>query len=368
MTQYKVRSRDLVDLVTDIRSGAIILAPYFQRKLVWRLAHKIDFIKTILLGYPFPEIFLSRGTLDVVTMKSTSCIVDGQQRMNAINEFILDTFPVEDRIFTNLTQDEKERFLKYEVAIIDLDLPQNDPRIIEIFKRLNRTFYALSAIEKLSTEFGSSEFMLVAKMLCGELQKEADDENQKKQKNIDPGLNGSDPNISEEFTQWGNNLSIDSFLKLVIDAPIFSKHEIQRQVHLAYTLNLMSTMIDEFYNRNEQVVPNLERYSEQFDIREQITNRLDRAAAAFHEFGFKENSAWYSKSNAFSLMIVLDVYADDIANCSASQVKILKSNLEQFIENPHTEYSLAAREAVNNKRQRLIRHDAICELFGQSFS
>ncbi|MBS1131976.1 MAG: hypothetical protein H6R16_2978, partial [Proteobacteria bacterium] len=41
MTKYKVRSRDLVDLVNDITNGALILSPFFQRKLVWRLAHKV---------------------------------------------------------------------------------------------------------------------------------------------------------------------------------------------------------------------------------------------------------------------------------------------------------------------------------------
>lgn len=368
MTQYKVRSRDLVDLVTDIRSGSIILAPFFQRKLVWRLAHKTDFIKTILLGYPFPEIFLSRGTLDVVSMKSTSCVVDGQQRMNAIKEFINDEFPVEDRIYSQLDQIEKENFLKYEIAIIDLDLPQNDPKIIEIFKRLNRTFYALSAIEKLSTEYGSSEFMLVAKMLCGELQRDVDEDGQSKPKNIDPSLRKNDPNVSEDFTEWGNSLEIEDFLSLIIDAPIFSKHEIQRQVHLAYTLNLMSTMLDEFYNRNEQVVPNLEQFSERFEFRDEITNRLNRAAKIFRSFKFKDSSPWHSKSSAFSLVIALDLYAEDIDAAKRDSLLDLKRNLEEFIENPHPDYILAARDAVNNKKQRLLRHDMITEIIGQSLS
>jgi uncharacterized protein with ParB-like and HNH nuclease domain len=141
MTKYKVRSRDLVDIVKDIRGGSIILSPYFQRKLVWRIAHKVDFIKTILLGYPFPEIFLSRGTLDVVTMNSTMCVVDGQQRMSTIQEFIKDGFSVDGKTFTELTETEQKEFLKYEIAIIDLDLEQDDPAIIEIFQRLNRTVH-----------------------------------------------------------------------------------------------------------------------------------------------------------------------------------------------------------------------------------
>jgi uncharacterized protein with ParB-like and HNH nuclease domain len=169
MIRYNVRSRYLVDVINDIKDRKIILAPYFQRKLVWRLAHKVDFIKTILLGYPFPEIFIARGAIDVLSMQSTSALVDGQQRMSTIKEFIEDRFAADDKKYSQLTPEEKAVFLKYEIAIIDLDLEQDNPQVIEIFKRLNRTFYALSLIEKLSTEFGSSEFMLTAKLLSGEL-------------------------------------------------------------------------------------------------------------------------------------------------------------------------------------------------------
>src|ERR1700684_3329340 len=95
MIRYNVRSRYLVDLINEVREGKRTHAPYFQRKLVWRLAHKVDFIKTILLGYPFPEIFISRGTIDLTSMQSTACLVDGQQRLNTIKEYIEDKFPVE---------------------------------------------------------------------------------------------------------------------------------------------------------------------------------------------------------------------------------------------------------------------------------
>ncbi|WP_207629299.1 DUF262 domain-containing protein [Photorhabdus cinerea] len=68
----------------DIRSKKLIPDAYFQRNLVWREAHKVDFIDTILSGYPFPQIFISKGKIDVDRMITVSCIVDGQQRINAI--------------------------------------------------------------------------------------------------------------------------------------------------------------------------------------------------------------------------------------------------------------------------------------------
>lgn len=102
MIKYYVRSRQLIDIVNDIKEKKIILSPYFQRKLVWRDIHKIDFIKTILLGFPFPEIFIAKGDLDIDRMLSTSCIVDGQQRLNSICEFINDKFEVDGVFYSNL--------------------------------------------------------------------------------------------------------------------------------------------------------------------------------------------------------------------------------------------------------------------------
>src|SRR5689334_530119 len=112
MITYHVRSRFLIDIINDIEAKKIILSPHFQRKLVWRLAHKIDFIKTILLGFPFPEIFISRGTIDVEQMTSTSFVVDGQQRLTSIKQFIANEFPVDGKLFSEMTVEEKGSFLK----------------------------------------------------------------------------------------------------------------------------------------------------------------------------------------------------------------------------------------------------------------
>ena len=48
--RYNVRSREIVDLVAAMKNTALTLNPYFQRNLVWRDAHRRDFIDTILKG------------------------------------------------------------------------------------------------------------------------------------------------------------------------------------------------------------------------------------------------------------------------------------------------------------------------------
>jgi hypothetical protein len=358
MIQYHVRSRYLVDIVNDIKAGKIILSPYFQRKLVWRDAHKVDFIKTILLGYPFPEIFLSRGKINLETMTSCSSIVDGQQRMSSIYEYIEGKFPVDGKTYQELASSEKEGFLKYEIAIIDLDLADNDAKIIEIFQRLNRTFYALSDIEKMATEFASSEFMLVAKLLCGELPEDVDGED-----NVGETAHKDDPNITKEFIAWANAREVSSFRELVLERPIFSKYEVSRNVHLRFTLNIMATHLVGYYNRNEPIKELLEMHSQSFAKRDETTSTLNDAAELFLRFKFKPSSFWFSKSNAYSLLSLL---AERLAELKDVDIKKIKAGLERFAESPTEDYSLAAKEAVNNKRERQLRREMLNTIITQS--
>jgi hypothetical protein len=355
MIKYHVRSRYLVDLINDIKAGRVILSPHFQRKLVWREMHKVDFIKTILLGLPFPEIFISRGTLDVETMASTSCVVDGQQRMNSIREFIDGEFRVDGKFFAELNVTEKEEFLKYEIAVIDLDLPNDDSKILEIFQRLNRTFYALSTVEKIATEYASSEFMLTAKLICGDFRKQSDHD-----VNVDPDLSeGQNPNVTSEFTDWANDKNIKSTHQLLLEQQIFTRYEMSRMVQLMYVLNLMSTMLGGFYNRNEKVSEFLETYSTEFPAKDEIVSRINGSASFVLKLKAKPTKFWFSKSTSFSLLVCIDSMRERLGTL---QLPRIRARMEEFASKPPADYSLAAKEAVNNKRERSLRDEYIREL------
>jgi hypothetical protein len=280
-------------------------------------------------------------------MQSTASLVDGQQRMSTIKEFIEDKFPVDSKKYSQLSPLEKEAFLKYEIAIIDLDLQQDDPQIIEIFKRLNRTFYALSMIEKLSTEYGSSEFMLTAKLLAGELKRDPEAE-----EIIDPDRNEYDPNITDTFMEWAGKQKIRAYVRLVLESSVFTKYEISRQVHLMFTLNVMATILDGYYNRNEGATRHLDSRAQVFPERQTIVDTIERAAESFNRLRFRADSFWYAKSNAFSLLLTLCESDEKLEKFDHTA---LKTKLIEFGENPPEDYALAAREGVNNKKERVLR-------------
>ena len=54
-------SLKIIDLYNKIESEFLDISPDFQRKLVWKKQHKYAFIQTILLNYPFPEVYIASG-------------------------------------------------------------------------------------------------------------------------------------------------------------------------------------------------------------------------------------------------------------------------------------------------------------------
>jgi Protein of unknown function DUF262 len=64
-------------IITDIQNKTLIPRPEFQRRLVWSMADKNNFIDTILRGYPFPEIYIADGEVDLETGEGAQQLVDG---------------------------------------------------------------------------------------------------------------------------------------------------------------------------------------------------------------------------------------------------------------------------------------------------
>ena len=106
-----------------------------------------NFIKTILEGYPFPEIYISQKGIDLETLSTQNVVVDGQQRLTTIKRYIEGTHSFEKNIpkFSQLSDPDKTDFLNYDVTV--RDLKDVSPEImIEIFQRINSTKFTLTAI------------------------------------------------------------------------------------------------------------------------------------------------------------------------------------------------------------------------------
>ena len=77
------------DLVQWNAKREIELSPKYQRNSVWNDNAKAYLIDTIVRGLPIPPIFL-RQRIDVLTKTTNREIIDGQQRVRSILEYIVD--------------------------------------------------------------------------------------------------------------------------------------------------------------------------------------------------------------------------------------------------------------------------------------
>lgn len=349
MIEYRVRSVSLLNLVNDVQQNRLIPDAYFQRNLVWREVHKRDFIKTILLGYPFPQIFISKGKINVETMSTISCIVDGQQRTDAIISFIKGDFDVDGQKYINLPEQQKAEFLKYEIAVIELDIENDNPKVQEIFQRINRTSNSLSIIEKLASQYATSEYMLVAKLLSDQITLEKSAEDDFKE----------DPNIPEEFYSWAKKKPVKHFVKLLNEKGVFNSHEIARKNNLMHTLNIMAAVLGGFSNRNEKATEHLDDYAAVFEAKEDVISKLETAADFILKLSLKSKSYWLNKANVFSLIIAVvqaQTEGFELNPVSAKQA------LDSFEKELPQEFKLAAAEFVNSTRARQLRHKYLSDV------
>ncbi len=360
--RYRVATREIIDLVGAMRSSILTVSPYFQRNLVWREAHKKDFIETILKGFPFPQIFLARGSINLETMSASQAVVDGQQRLNTISEYVSGRLLVDGKYFPELTDKEKEAFLKYEVAVIDFDLDVDDPKLKDVFHRLNRTYYALSAIEKLASEYSASEFMLVGRTLAGEIIRnipediEIYDDSESDTSNYN--VFNRDPGIEDDTWQWMLENAEGSYTNILRTENIFSPFEFDRKILLMFTLNLMCTYLFGYYERNDKVRRYLEERTSQFPEKTKLMAEFNNTAEYIAAMNFPSNSVWWNKANFFTLMAELS----RDAKIRKRPPEDASMKLAEFADNMPSEYSLAAREAVSRKPQRELRASYLREL------
>jgi uncharacterized protein with ParB-like and HNH nuclease domain len=69
--------------------------PEYQRGVVWSPSLKKKFIDSVLRGYPLPIIFLHHIKKVVANMQREDFeIIDGQQRITALYEFVEGNFQV----------------------------------------------------------------------------------------------------------------------------------------------------------------------------------------------------------------------------------------------------------------------------------
>ncbi|MBE0621297.1 MAG: DUF262 domain-containing protein [Burkholderiales bacterium] len=136
-------TRTVENLYNLYKGEQLILQPEFQRNSVWPRKAKAYFIDTLLAGRPVPLLFFQRATSPRHGLV-TYYVVDGQQRLRAIIEFLEDGFRLVEskgsakgRYFSELAESAKRSILDHQLVIDEL-VGYSDTDTRDIFKRMNK--------------------------------------------------------------------------------------------------------------------------------------------------------------------------------------------------------------------------------------
>ena len=341
----------IIELYNKIDSERLMLQPDFQRKLVWKTQHKFHFIETILKNFPFPEVYIASSEMDVTAITSKEIVVDGQQRLTTIVDYIKGDgdFESQNKVtsFQELDTEGKKKFLNYFVSVRDLKNLDEDV-VKEIFMRINNTEYSLNTVEKLNAQFGDSEFVIFCKQIS--------------EKDFQPNEENTDAIVDQETRGVIN--------KFFLDNNVFSENDIKRMNDLQYVMTLVSTLIEsDYFSRNSKVMGYVEQYNSDFDRQAIVEKKILNAISIYNKLELEANSYWLTRTNVFTLLVIfsnIDISLYDLIALKEELLKMDISNRKYFagieidqIPSEQHKYFEFGKEAVNEKSARSYRADIV---------
>lgn len=157
MKNFDTRVYSIADFLEWHNNNLLEISPDFQRRSVWSQNAKSYLIDTILRNKPIPKILISQKLEGSRTVR---VIVDGQQRLRAILEFIEGNFRISKAhykkfsgfTFDRLPEKIRKSFLQYELGVdILFDMTYED--ILDIFARINTYTVILNIQEKRNANY-----------------------------------------------------------------------------------------------------------------------------------------------------------------------------------------------------------------------
>lgn len=275
----------------------LILSPKFQRRSVWKDVAKSFLIDSILRGKPLPKIFIRQIT-DIKTRTTIREVVDGQQRLRTIIDYVNDGFKVKkvhnqeagEKYFSQLNDDAQSVILTYKFSV-DTLIGVEDSEIMDIFARLNTYTTPLNKQELINAEFYGY------------------------------------------FKQTVYSIS-HKYNKFWIDNKIFTEYQAMRMNEVELTADLFIAFIDGIQNR-KRVKVYYKEYDNQFDNRIILEDRFDETISLVTDL-FEDTlkkSAFKKPALFYAMFLALYNLKYDIPNMTPSNKFEVNGKTKSKIKN-----------------------------------
>lgn len=313
------------------------IRPAFQRKPVWVTRQKSYLIDTILNGYPIPEIYMQESVDENGVSKHV--VVDGQQRIRAILDFVKGAFVMDpkdspnfaDLSFDDLTSEQKKAIFQYKFIVRTLpEMP--DAELREVFRRINTNVVSLNAQEL------------------------------------------------RQATYWGpfittmNNLSDDSRWGAI---SLFTPNDIRRMLDVEYISELSVALLHGVQNKKSTLDKYYQLYEEEFEDQELLVDTFDLVLGEITRIMPDiRKTRWSKKSDFYTLFLsfaahigslplssnkrklaasILDSFGNQIDQIGKEQVSTVKKKFSKNVQ----EYSRGVIRAASDLNSRKLRAAAL---------
>lgn len=312
-----VTNPTLADIYEKIDEGRLVLAPDFQRKFVWTQEHQEEFLDTILHGFPFPEIYVCQGDTDTKRLRTTQKVIDGQQRLTTIRNYIDSAFAKDLKkipTFDALDEDQRESFLTYQIVVRDIG-KVDDAVVREIFRRINLTKFKLDDIE-IHNAIYDGQFIGVAKELAGEV-------------------------ALEEFG-------------------VFRESEFTRMADVHFFLLVMATIVrGGYFPRDNEVEKCVAEFNEEFPEEHRVKSKILRSVAFIKDVGLELDSIWFRKSCFFTMVVELcgvdEIPENVLERLNEFDSEVLASKNRK--DTDHGAFYHAMYSGTNDRKTRVLRSE-----------
>lgn len=316
-------NKKISEVYRRIKEGSLIPQPDFQRKFVWTKDHKEDFIDTILQGLPFPEIYIAQTGIDMKRIMSTEVVVDGQQRLSTIVQYIDEKddsydFGKKVKLFNKLSHEEQQEFLNYNIVVRDLGDIDGDT-IREIFKRINKTKFNLEQIEIQNAVY-DGRFISLAKEILSSVEQE--------------------------------------------HLPIFSESELTRMADLHFILLVMSTVENGgYFPFDKEIERFVQEFNDEYPRYDKMKASILRTFNLIKSMKLESDSIWYRKSNFYTLLVEFTVNRYENIDVKKKLIEleelVLKNKFEPKDKNEFSLYYSYMFTGTNSRQARVLRSEIL---------
>lgn len=341
------------------REGTLTIKPPYQRKPVWATRQKCYLIESILMNLPVPEIYMQQVTLLEPEEKTIYAIVDGQQRIRTVLQFIgSETDPEEqeynkfalDKLeansswrnltFGELSEEQKRKFYGYRFAVRYLNTDSDD-EVRDMFRRLNKFLTPLKSQEIRNATF-TGPFMFLAEKL-------ADNEYWAENHIVTPA----------SIRRMGDIEFVSELLIGVLHGPQGGGHKV----------------LDDYYTQYED-------YEDEFPDQRRVKRLFDETLEVVKRIfpDIKTTARWGNKTDFYTLFVALASLLKT-EELPESRIPEVRKALERFarevdrrltdeeakISKNAIEYVRAVEKGANDKKRRADRHLALINVIREHF-